>query len=240
MINIGKKIRQLRAKRNLKQVDLARALFVSPQAVSKWERSEAYPDILTLADLSRILGVTTDYLLGVTEQDQGVFEGSVFCSSIKQFAQMSQSMDSRQLAEWANVIFHHLTEAALKYDAVPVKYVGDGFLCFFSGPDHASRAVKAAIHGKKIIQNDSVVIAINSGDIYLGTIGHPDYSTLDICGDCVNQAFLIIDHVAELCKTGIGFTLSVAENLSGTDLIKYSDILIERTNSKISIFETAV
>ncbi len=38
---------------------------VSPQAVSKWENSTAYPDILLLPDIARLIGVTIDELITV-------------------------------------------------------------------------------------------------------------------------------------------------------------------------------
>ncbi|MBN1817400.1 MAG: helix-turn-helix domain-containing protein [Sedimentisphaerales bacterium] len=237
-MDIGKRIRDRRIHRGLKQVDLAHALMVSPQAVSKWERGETCPDIITLPELARILNVTTDYLLGVTEQKHGQFEATVFCSSLNQFARKSITVESKELAEWANVIFHHLTESALRYDAVPVKYMGDGFLCFFSGADHANRALKAAVHAKQIIQNPSLIITLNSGDIYLGTIGHPDYCSKDICGQAVNLAFLIMDYVAHHCPVGIGLTESTANQVDKAVVFtRHAQVRIEAIDEKITIFE---
>ena len=212
-MDIGKRIRQQRMRRGLKQVDLAHALTVSPQAVSKWEHGDTCPDLATLPALARLLDVTTDWLLGVAEQEHGQFEATVFCSSLNQYARRSITMDSKRVADWANVIFHHLTEATLRYDAIPVKYVGDGFLCFFSGADHANRALKAAVRAKQTIQDSSLVITLHSGDIYFGTIGHPDYCSRDICGRTVNLAFLIMDYVAGHCTTGIGLTEATAGHI---------------------------
>ena len=61
---LGKRIRAQREKCRLKQVDIANALQISAQAVSKWERGENAPDIAVLLDLTRLLGVSTDWLLG--------------------------------------------------------------------------------------------------------------------------------------------------------------------------------
>ncbi len=41
---IGKKIRKERIKRNLTQDDLAEILFVTRQAISKWENGKTLPD----------------------------------------------------------------------------------------------------------------------------------------------------------------------------------------------------
>ncbi|MDD4824561.1 MAG: helix-turn-helix transcriptional regulator, partial [Acholeplasmataceae bacterium] len=41
---------------------------ISPQAVSKWENDISYPDITILSDLSELLGVSLDELLGKTTE----------------------------------------------------------------------------------------------------------------------------------------------------------------------------
>jgi transcriptional regulator with XRE-family HTH domain len=50
-----------RKKMNLSQAQLAQRLFISPQAVGKWERGESLPDILTFNRLAKILGVDLNY-----------------------------------------------------------------------------------------------------------------------------------------------------------------------------------
>ena len=44
-MNIGNKIRELRKKKGITQEQLASALGITSQAVSKWEMSTGYPDI---------------------------------------------------------------------------------------------------------------------------------------------------------------------------------------------------
>jgi transcriptional regulator with XRE-family HTH domain len=44
---IGNKIAEARKKINISQAQLAQRLFISPQAVGKWERGESMPDITT-------------------------------------------------------------------------------------------------------------------------------------------------------------------------------------------------
>lgn len=235
---IGERVKKLRIQRGLKQVDLAHALGISPQAVSKWERDESLPDIAMLSDLATILNVTTDFMLGVTEQSPGEFEGTVFCSSLNQFARQSTKMEAREVADWANRIFYPLTQSVLRYDGVPVKYVGDGFLCFFSGQAHAERAVKASVYARRIIDYPNLVISLNAGPIYLGTIGHPDYARSDICGETVNLAFLVMDWIARNCASGIGFTESVANHLGPeVPLTQHRRVSVEPLSAQVSIYE---
>ncbi|NQM47733.1 helix-turn-helix transcriptional regulator [Streptococcus suis] len=49
--------------KNLSQDDLAEKLYISRQAVSKWENGEATPDIDKLVQLAEIFGVSLDYLV---------------------------------------------------------------------------------------------------------------------------------------------------------------------------------
>lgn len=60
---IGKNIVLCRKRMLLTQAGLAEKLNYSDKAVSKWERGESIPDVLTLMQLADVLGVTVDYLL---------------------------------------------------------------------------------------------------------------------------------------------------------------------------------
>jgi len=64
-MQIGRNIRALRKSRGITQEDLADALNVSFQTVSKWERGESYPDITILPDLSDYFAVSVDELMGL-------------------------------------------------------------------------------------------------------------------------------------------------------------------------------
>ena len=58
---IGNKITAARKKINISQAQLAQRLFISSQAVGKWERGESMPDIITFNRLAEILGVDLNY-----------------------------------------------------------------------------------------------------------------------------------------------------------------------------------
>lgn len=68
MIEIGKQIRTQRLRHNMTQEQLADALGVSAQAVSKWETGAAMPDITVLPALSAHFGVTIDELFALTDE----------------------------------------------------------------------------------------------------------------------------------------------------------------------------
>src|SRR5882672_5961405 len=148
---LGARIKKRREARGLRQADLASALRVTPQAVSKWERGENAPDIVVLVPLSRLLDVSVEWLLGGSPIERETFE------------------------------------AVRHFDGVPVKYVGDGALAFFSGPGLGERAARSALRMRDLLEG--LVVALHRGPIYLGRIGHDDYAALDILGAAVNTAF---------------------------------------------------
>ena len=61
---IGEKIRLLRKNKNVTQNQLAEALSVSSQSVSKWENHLSAPDISVLPLIARYFGITMDELFG--------------------------------------------------------------------------------------------------------------------------------------------------------------------------------
>ena len=66
-MEIGNQIKALRLRRGTTQEALAQHLGVTAQAVSKWERGAATPDIGMLPDISAYFGVTIDELFAVSD-----------------------------------------------------------------------------------------------------------------------------------------------------------------------------
>ena len=62
---LADKIVALRKKSGWSQEELAQQLNVTRQSVSKWEGAQSVPDIDKILQMSRLFGVSTDYLLGV-------------------------------------------------------------------------------------------------------------------------------------------------------------------------------
>lgn len=60
----GRMIAQARKAKDMTQTELADALNISFQAVSNWERGASMPDISKLPELSEILGISIDEMLG--------------------------------------------------------------------------------------------------------------------------------------------------------------------------------
>lgn len=74
--DIGKRIKQRRTELNLTQQELADQLQVTNKAVSKWETGEGYPDISILSEISSVLAISVDDLLGSTFQKNEISKKS--------------------------------------------------------------------------------------------------------------------------------------------------------------------
>ena len=63
-MKLSESIRYFRTQRNMTQEELAKAISISPQAISKWERGESMPDASIVTDLADALDVSLDRLYG--------------------------------------------------------------------------------------------------------------------------------------------------------------------------------
>lgn len=70
-MKLSEQIYAFRRRAKLSQEELAEQVGVSRQAVSKWERGEATPDVEKLVALARVFQVTVDELLNAPEQNAG-------------------------------------------------------------------------------------------------------------------------------------------------------------------------
>lgn len=66
-MNFNEKLQQLRKQNNMTQEELAKVLFVSRTAVSKWESGKGYPNIDSLKSIAEVFGITIDDLLSNNE-----------------------------------------------------------------------------------------------------------------------------------------------------------------------------
>ena len=77
-MSLGNNIKTFRKKLGLTQEELASQLFVTSQAVSKWESENGLPDTAQIVPIAKVLNVTTDALFGIetstTEYDKEIAE----------------------------------------------------------------------------------------------------------------------------------------------------------------------
>lgn len=67
-MSVGKRISKKRKDLNLTQEELAFRINVSRQSISKWELDEYLPDMYNIIELSKVLGISVDYIISGNEQ----------------------------------------------------------------------------------------------------------------------------------------------------------------------------
>ena len=70
-MKIGQKLKDLRVKSGLSQEKVAEQLYVSRQAISKWENDEAFPDMENMVAIAKFYNVSVDYILA-SEDEKGL------------------------------------------------------------------------------------------------------------------------------------------------------------------------
>lgn len=104
---VGQYIAALRRARGLTQGELGERLGLSPQAVSKWERDEALPDITLLPDIASILATTVDDILsGGTAQL--TYKGKITVADMAEGIMSLRNMGERLGRE--NILYRYAVE----------------------------------------------------------------------------------------------------------------------------------
>lgn len=94
MRTLGKKLIELRQSRNLTQEEVASDLHVSREAVSNWERSKRYPDVMMLGTIAKYYDVSADEL--------------IFPEEYPKFVEVTPIMESKEETNLELIIFSAL------------------------------------------------------------------------------------------------------------------------------------
>lgn len=103
---IGSKITKLRKDLNLTQLELAEKIYVTPQAVSKWEKGKSVPSIEVLIELTKLFNISIDYLLDNTEIHDQDYE-SMF-NNYSRATALNKFINSENPSKQVNKIFYLL------------------------------------------------------------------------------------------------------------------------------------
>ena len=68
----SKRLKELRKKANLTQIEFAKKFNIANGTVGNWESGNRQPDYKTLDEIANFFGVTTDYLLCRTDTMQTI------------------------------------------------------------------------------------------------------------------------------------------------------------------------
>jgi len=110
----GDNLYSLRKSRGLSQDEFAESLGVSRQAVSKWERNEAYPDTENLIAIAKFFGVKIDDLINTPINANEVVEDDQI-SGLDEATEYEEDADDDEDKENEN----HTSAASYIWDSVP-------------------------------------------------------------------------------------------------------------------------
>lgn len=82
MVEFGEKLKRAREEKGMTQQTLSEHLYVTRQAVSRWECGARYPDLLTAKKLSEVLEVSLDELLSGEEMKKCVEKNPIVESPV--------------------------------------------------------------------------------------------------------------------------------------------------------------
>jgi len=251
---IGNKIAEARKKVNISQAQLAQRLFISSQAVGKWERGESMPDIITFNRLAEILGVDLNYF------SEGLFPVSTELTtneySEKQTNDLSSSKQKinrswdMSRGKWMDADFSGLKNLHEKFSSsnmLRCKFVGSdmsGLLlksnnvhtCDFSGSDFS----RSQIQNSNLSNNLFKDCSMKETEFSHTYITDCDFTSADFTGVIIksggfgkntivdaiwNCTSFIDSHVADVIFTGTLQDCSF-DNCSFTKLIFKNAIIL--------------
>ena len=91
--SIGSNIKYYRKQLGLTQEELAGQLFVTPQAVSKWESDAGLPDTAQIVPLAKVLNISTDAIFGL---EQGNYDAITAAKVHEKFRELRGQIDKRK------------------------------------------------------------------------------------------------------------------------------------------------
>ncbi len=153
-----------------------------------------------------VLAMMTDSSTDLARLGAGTKEDiSVLFSDIRSFTTFSDKTPPEQVVAMLNTHFNYMTDAIFRTRGTIDKFIGDAIMAYWGAPvklpDHALRAVTAAIEMTKllttvnaelarkgIILDLKIGIGINSGEAIMGNIGSEKKLNFTVIGDTVNLA----------------------------------------------------
>ena len=123
-MSIGERITELRTQKNLSQGELASALSVSRQAISKWENDQSSPDTIHLLQLADFLDTEVAYL--ATGVKPVYEEAPIVVNLVKK---EDRVVEVEKVVE--KPVIRRIVR--VKYRRNPLEYLALGIVCFVLG-----------------------------------------------------------------------------------------------------------
>ena len=114
---IGQRIKEIRTDHKMSQTELAAKIKVSQQTITKWETGKAEPSSSALESIAKYFNVSTDYLLGLTDQrktDQQVE------ADLDHAINEARSFDGKPISDRDRKVVKDILRSYFKIKALPI------------------------------------------------------------------------------------------------------------------------
>lgn len=210
---IGSKIAKARKEKNMSQAQLAQLLFISPQAVGKWERGESIPDIITFNRLAEILGVDLNYFSEnfSSADDKVTMDGGEIEQTVQGMANTPASQEQQLLTNFSGSNLHDTDFAGVTA--------------------HKRKFNGSALRGSNFAGADLTGSSFSGSDIREANF---DGANLTDCTLSANDLSEVSFH-----KTILVRTVFSTSGLAGAQFIdaELTDVMLTKTDLRKTIFE---
>jgi len=105
-LNFGKRLKELREAKGLRQEDIGKKINVGKSAVSQWENNIRTPDAYVILQLADFFNVTTDYMLGRTDDPRPFSKDTIAEPDSNDPVDKLPEQAKRSLEEFKEYIIH--------------------------------------------------------------------------------------------------------------------------------------
>lgn len=172
---LGERIRALRKSRGITQDKIAEMIGgrCNRVTISRWESGKFTPNGEVLAKLSTILGTTTDYLMGLSDDPDGVVRGTLTPEPNAHF------LDPRSYMTIPLISTQVKASAGAGTLCEGVDWIKEGELIVQDGQSAAFYSSKSVL--AMMVEGDSMEPQIHDGEIVAFHNNPDDWSTGNVC-----------------------------------------------------------
>jgi uncharacterized protein YjbI with pentapeptide repeats len=233
-IKIGKKIADARKQMNISQAMLGQRLFISPQAVGKWERGESLPDIITFIRLADILGVDLNYFSEIFHSSSKEKKTVEFVEGIDKTStptkQKNKNSWDMSLGNWVNADFSGLINLNEKFSS------SNMLRCLFIGSDLSglvlknnnvntcdfseSEFKKSQIQNSNLANNKFINCSLDETEFTGSYISNCDFSNANMSNSAIKSGGFEKNKVENVIWIGTSFIKSYISDIVFEGVIK--------------------
>jgi len=182
---------------------------------------------------------------GFDEGGEAVDVSILFCD-VKDFSSYAATAPAREVVACLNKLFEVVVPAIAAEGGHVDKFEGDGLMAVFGAPqpfpDHADRAVRAAVEIDRLVNREGqggifeLGVGVNSGRVLAGSVGGGGRLNFSVIGDAVNVASRV-EAATRVLGDDVLVTEATRERLGdGFDLVSRGEHTLRGIDRPIGLY----